>query len=347
MINIRVNGTTISLENSNLVTSDNINNQYKSIESLSNQIDNMYTALRLISNVKAVESFGYISTESVSESIKAGANKVWEAIKNFVKKIKEVLKRFFKWIKEKINKLIDRVLLAISKSKIIPEKIKNATNNIRTKRAKSSKESLNGTLNSDEITMANKLAKIIAILHNFNSNPSESYVNDALDELIKANNKLTSIDIKKASDTLNPVLEVKDAADKVVHSVYDTDNPDDYNDITEEFDTSEKLADAIDQYVTTKTQEKIKNTIKLMKSTTDKLSTIIEYNNSITTSLEELISAGERNTETKTNLNTAKDLQSALSTSTKAISVVLNKIEKQISECSEFNSLVVTIYAYA
>lgn len=87
MINIRVNGTTISLENSNVVTSDNIDNQYKSIESLFNQIDNMYTALRLISNVKAVESFGYISTESVGESIKAGASKVWEAIKNFFIKI--------------------------------------------------------------------------------------------------------------------------------------------------------------------------------------------------------------------------------------------------------------------
>lgn len=105
-MNIKVNGVTISIENGNTIVDPDFNeldSMSKSIESLGAQIDNDVIAYKLISNVKAVESFGYKSTEGVGQAIGNAAKTVGRKIVEFFKRVL----RFF----QKIGPIISTKLV--------------------------------------------------------------------------------------------------------------------------------------------------------------------------------------------------------------------------------------------
>ena len=81
-----LNGSIINLRK-DIVTEESLNTMIKEIDSSYNSCSKAIKAYNLVSNVKAIESFGYIATEGLNESIKNGAKSVWEKIKEFFKKI--------------------------------------------------------------------------------------------------------------------------------------------------------------------------------------------------------------------------------------------------------------------
>ena len=88
---IKVNGVTISVESSpvtsgNLALND-LDKQSIMLSKESEDITKMIKMYNIMSNVKAVESFGYKSTEGVGEKIKEAAKAVWEKIRDFFIKI--------------------------------------------------------------------------------------------------------------------------------------------------------------------------------------------------------------------------------------------------------------------
>ena len=82
MTTIKVNNQVITIANKSTESFD-IDKESKSLESLALNIEKSVEALNIVSNIKAMESFGYKSTEGVGERIKAGAKIVWENIKQF------------------------------------------------------------------------------------------------------------------------------------------------------------------------------------------------------------------------------------------------------------------------
>ena len=88
---IKVNGVTISVESSpvtsgNLALND-LDKQSIMLSKESEDITKMIKMYNIMSNVKAVESFGYKSTEGVGEKIANAAKEIWKKIKEFFIKI--------------------------------------------------------------------------------------------------------------------------------------------------------------------------------------------------------------------------------------------------------------------
>lgn len=81
-----LNGSTVAL-NKDIITEESLNTMIKEIDSSYESCSKAIESYNLVSNVKAIESFGYIATEGLNESIKNGAKSVWEKIKEFFKKI--------------------------------------------------------------------------------------------------------------------------------------------------------------------------------------------------------------------------------------------------------------------
>ena len=81
-----INGSTVSLSK-DILSEESLNTMIEEIDSSYNSCSKAIEAYNLVSNVKAVESFGYKATEGLGESIKNGAKEVWEKIKEFFKKI--------------------------------------------------------------------------------------------------------------------------------------------------------------------------------------------------------------------------------------------------------------------
>ena len=150
MTTIKVNNKTITIANKSneSFSYDDLDKESKSLESLALNIEKSVEALNIVSNIKAIESFGYKSTEGVGERIKAGAKAVWERIKEFFKKIGQFIK--------KIGMLIINIF---NKKKIKPEqkeKAKEVDEFIKSN--KISKESGNDEDNEKRIRqIANKI----------------------------------------------------------------------------------------------------------------------------------------------------------------------------------------------
>ena len=81
-----LNGSTINLSK-DIITEESLNTMIKEIDSSYNSCSKAIETYNLVSNVKAIESFGYKATEGLGESIKNGAKAVWEKIKEFFKRI--------------------------------------------------------------------------------------------------------------------------------------------------------------------------------------------------------------------------------------------------------------------
>ena len=100
---IKVNGVTISVENSPVTTGnlalDNLEKQSIMLSRESEDITKMIKLYDIMSDVKAVESFGYRSTEGVGEKIKKGLSFIWRKIKEIFKKIGAFFIGIFKTIK--------------------------------------------------------------------------------------------------------------------------------------------------------------------------------------------------------------------------------------------------------
>ena len=81
-----LNGSIINLRK-DIITEESLNTMIKEIDSSYNSCSKAIEAYNLVSNVKAMENFGYKATEGLGESIKNGAKAVWEKIKEFFKRI--------------------------------------------------------------------------------------------------------------------------------------------------------------------------------------------------------------------------------------------------------------------
>lgn len=122
-MNIKINGVNISVENNsanadNYIISD-VEKYSNTLSKESEDISRQLKAINLLSNVKAVESFGYKSTEGVGESIKKGILFVWQKIVNFF----ESIINFVKKILYKMQKLT--IFKKIKASKILSNKTKS------------------------------------------------------------------------------------------------------------------------------------------------------------------------------------------------------------------------------
>lgn len=100
MTTIKVNGKTITIANKSneSLSFDNLDKESKSLESLALNISKSIEAFDIVSNIKAIESFGYKSTEGVGEKIKAGITAVKNKLIEWFKKLIE----FFKNLQAKI-----------------------------------------------------------------------------------------------------------------------------------------------------------------------------------------------------------------------------------------------------
>ena len=81
-----LNGSAVTL-NKDILSEESLNTMIKEIDSSYESCSKAIETYNLVSNVKAMESFGYKATEGLGESIKNGAKAVWEKIKEFFKKI--------------------------------------------------------------------------------------------------------------------------------------------------------------------------------------------------------------------------------------------------------------------
>ena len=100
---IKVNGVTISVENAPVTSGnlalDNLEKQSMMLSRESEDITKMIKLYDIMSDVKAVESFGYRSTEGVGEKIKKGLSFIWRKIKEIFKKIGNFFVGIFKTVK--------------------------------------------------------------------------------------------------------------------------------------------------------------------------------------------------------------------------------------------------------
>ena len=99
VMQIKVNGVTISVENSPVTSGnlalDNLEKQSMMLSKESEDITKMIRLYDIMSDVKAVESFGYRSTEGVGEKIANAAKEVWKRIKEFFIKIGKFIADLF------------------------------------------------------------------------------------------------------------------------------------------------------------------------------------------------------------------------------------------------------------
>ena len=108
MTTIKVNSKTITIadKSNESLSFNDLDKESKSLESLALNIEKSVEALNIVSNIKAIESFGYKSTEGVGEKIKAGVTAVKNKLIEWFKKLIE----FFKNLQAKIvsNNLIPK-----------------------------------------------------------------------------------------------------------------------------------------------------------------------------------------------------------------------------------------------
>ena len=81
-----LNGSTVAL-NKDIITEESLNTMIKELDSSYKSCSKAIESYNLISNIKAMENFGYKATEAVGENIANGAKAVWEKIKEFFKRI--------------------------------------------------------------------------------------------------------------------------------------------------------------------------------------------------------------------------------------------------------------------
>ena len=124
---IKVNGQTITIANKSSEAFDIVKASAildTSLESIQQNLN----ALKVVSNVKAMEAFGYQATEGFADKLKSGIKTVFQKIKEFFKKLIEFIKNIGKWIarlfsKFKFSKKTEKVLSeAVNESKS-PEQI--------------------------------------------------------------------------------------------------------------------------------------------------------------------------------------------------------------------------------
>ena len=108
-----INGSTVSLSK-DILSEESLNTMIEEIDSSYNSCSKAIEAYNLVSNVKAMESFGYKATEGLGEKLKAGAKIVWGKIKEFFKRIGKFFKKIYS--KVKIKKTENELLIIEKKS---------------------------------------------------------------------------------------------------------------------------------------------------------------------------------------------------------------------------------------
>jgi len=93
-----INSSIVNL-NKDILSEESLNAMHKEINSSYESCSKAMEAYNLISNVKAMESFGYIATESIGTYIKKGLKFIWEKIKVLFKKIGDFFIFIFKRVK--------------------------------------------------------------------------------------------------------------------------------------------------------------------------------------------------------------------------------------------------------
>ena len=134
-----VNGKTIALESSpvsleSILDTSEVDKAFK-------EANKAIEAFSIVSNVKAMESFGYKSTEGFAEKLKAGAKVVLNGIKAFFKKIWEFITSAAKLITslfKRKNKNTDKIVGAAIKTakepnEIVPKVVEGIVDEMKSK----------------------------------------------------------------------------------------------------------------------------------------------------------------------------------------------------------------------
>ena len=103
MTNIKINGKIINSKSIQIEKFD-IDKESKTLESLAIDVSKSTEALSIVSNVKAMEAFGYQTTEGFGDKLKSGIKVVWNKIKEFFSAIGRFITSLFKWILSKLSK---------------------------------------------------------------------------------------------------------------------------------------------------------------------------------------------------------------------------------------------------
>ena len=103
MTNIKINGKIINSKSIQIEKFD-IDKESKTLESLAIDVSKSTEALSIISNVKAMEAFGYQTTEGFGDKLKSGIKVVWNKIKEFFSAIGRFIIKLFKWILSKLSR---------------------------------------------------------------------------------------------------------------------------------------------------------------------------------------------------------------------------------------------------
>ena len=119
--NIVLNGNDIKIQLQNIESFslesfnksiDDLKNQTKQINILNRSLEKMTNIFDIVSNVKAMESIGYTSTEGLGDNLK-------EAGKKIIEKVKEIIERIKTWVKKVVGFIINQIkrFIAFIKSK--------------------------------------------------------------------------------------------------------------------------------------------------------------------------------------------------------------------------------------
>ena len=203
------NTESFSLESFNK-SIDDLQNQTKQINVLNRSLEKMTNIFDIVSNVKAMESIGYASTEGLGDSLK-------EAGKKIIEKVKEIVKRIREWIKRVIDHIIIGFIKFINsiKAKFIKLKgclCKEDLQNIKNIKSNDDDKKENNEKENDP--NAYKLKKLMVTIK-----PIKRSINASVDLLV-SNNKLNIKDHKDIDDLKSDLTVYLDHINKIIDLGY-------------------------------------------------------------------------------------------------------------------------------
>ena len=239
MTTIKVNNKTITIANKSneSLSFESLDKESKSLESLALNIEKSIEALNIVSNIKAIESFGYKSTEGVGKKIKAGVIAVKNKLIEWFKKLIEWLKSIRSFISEKLfKKKISKIKDPNTKAKMT--EIAKDTEKLSTKMEQESNKII-AIIDGKEVEVSEDIQDIKLKQKACNS------TQELLNAIIKTSNQMVDEILKpvenemdESFDRVNDVMKKHDAAmDKLRKT---------QKDVMKEFDAVMNNPDPID-----------------------------------------------------------------------------------------------------
>ena len=217
---IKVNGQTITIANKSSEAFD-YDKAFSSIESFGSSIEKDIATLNVISNNKAMEAFGYKSTEGVGQAIADTAKKIWQKIKEWLGKLWKFIQKIGTFFKEKlfsrkpnmgfVKKIAERFK---KKSPEAAETLNKEEQNVAENYQKMDK--MNNLLNSTFSGMVTSVEKIAAT--------KEAIIDESAAEVEESH--------KKLQDVVDKISEIKENVTQNTIAVASKLIPDNIIDVT-------------------------------------------------------------------------------------------------------------------